>query len=160
MDDPAVLKAMHRSNRMAFMLARRAPLVLHVVFGIAAFVAKRWPDKAAGANSKQMPAADREILSDTELMGMLRKEAPEPFRHGVRGVVDEAVLFANPWGFRLEDVSVPVLLWHGSEDRNAPLQMAKEMERRIPDCTATYYEGAGHLYFFRKWPEIAAALKG
>jgi pimeloyl-ACP methyl ester carboxylesterase len=73
-------------------------------------------------------------------------------------VVDEALLFTKPWGFALEDIRVPVLLWHGSEDRNAPLSMAKEMERRIPDCTPTYYEGEGHLYFLKRWPEIARAL--
>jgi len=83
---------------------------------------------------------------------------PESYRQGARGVVNEAVMFTKPWGFRMEDIAVPVLLWHGTEELNAPLSMAKEMERRIPNCTATYYEGEGHLYFFRRWPEIARAL--
>jgi len=89
----------------------------------------------------------------------LAAEIPESYRQGGRAVADEAVIFMKPWGFSLEDISAPVLLWHGSEDRNAPFAMAKEMERRLPNCTATYYEGEGHLYFMKRWPEIARALK-
>jgi pimeloyl-ACP methyl ester carboxylesterase len=129
------------------------------LFGVMGFIAKRWPEKVAGGNSKVMPASDREVLADKELTATLSTEMHESYRQGARGVVQEAILFTKPWGFRLEEIRVPVLLWHGSEDLNAPLAMAKEMERRIPDCTATYYEGEGHLYFFKRWPEIAAALR-
>ena len=161
MDTPDAIAAMHKGNRTIFTLAQKSygPLLLRAVFGVMGFVAKRWPEKVAGQNSKMMPPADREILADAELTAMLRKEIPESYRQGSRGVVDEALVFARPWGFRLEDIRVPVLLWHGTEDLNAPLSMAKEMEARIPNCTATYYEGEGHLYFLRRWPEIAAALK-
>jgi len=161
MNSPEAIAAMHKGNRTVFKLARKSygPVVMRGIFGFMAFVAKRWPDKVSGSNSKMLPPADREILQDAELVKALREDMGEPYRHGARGVVDEAILFTRPWGFRLEDIKVPVLLWHGTEDLNAPLSMAKEMERRIPDCTATYYEGEGHLYFLRRWPEIARALR-
>lgn len=157
-ESTADLEGMHAANRLAFKLAHRAPLVLRGLFAVSAFVAKRKPDATFG--DKQLPAADREIVRDPAIRKTLIAEMPESYRQGGRAVADEAVIFMKPWGFRLEDVSVPVLLWHGSEDRNAPLKMAKEMERRLPNCTATYYEGEGHLYFMKRWPEIAEALKG
>lgn len=162
MDTPDAIAQMHKGNRTVMKLARTrfGPVVLRGMFGAMAFVAKRWPERATAAMSKQMPAADRAFLADDEILKMLREEAPESYRQGARAAVDEAVMFNKPWGFRLEDIRVPVLLWHGSEDLNAPLSMAKEMEARIPDCTATYYEGEGHLYFLRRWQEIAPALKG
>lgn len=159
-DSADALAGMHKGNQLAMTLAKRAPLVLRGLYGIIALVAKRWPDKVVGGNSKQMPEADRKLLADGELMTTLKADMPESYRQGARAAVDEAILFTKPWGFALEDITVPVLLWHGSEDRNAPLAMAKDMERRIPNCTATYYEGEGHLYFFKRWPEISAALKG
>jgi len=160
MDTPEALAAMHKGNRTVFKLARKpyGPMVLRALFGAMGFAAKRWPDKVAGGNSKMMPAADREIIADPELSATLRAEMRESYRQGARAVVHEALLFTKPWGFAMEDIKVPVLLWHGTEDLNAPLSMAKEMERRIPNCTATYYEGEGHLYFLRRWPEIARAL--
>jgi pimeloyl-ACP methyl ester carboxylesterase len=158
---PETIGQMHKGNRAIFNLAAKpyGPLVMRGVFGVMGFVAKRWPEKVAGRNAKMMPAADREILADESLAATLSSEMHESYRQGARGVVKEAMLFTKPWGFRLEDIRVPVLLWHGSEDLNAPLAMAKEMERRIPSCTATYYEGDGHLYFLRRWAEIAAALR-
>lgn len=159
-DTPEALAGMHRGNRVVFTLARRAPFVLRVIMGASGAVAKRAPTRLMDRMSKQLPPADREILADPELRSALLKEMPESYRQGARAVVDEAVFFAKPWGFRMEDITIPVLLWHGTEDRNAPLAMAKEMERRIPNCTATYYEGDGHLYFLKRWPEIARALTG
>ena len=160
MDTPDVLAQMHKGNRAVFNLARKpyGPTLLRGMFGVMAFVAKRWPDKVTGRNAKMMPPADREILADEQLTAMLREEMPEAYRQGARAAVDEALFFTKPWGFRLEDIKVPVLLWHGTEDLNAPLSMAKDMEARIPDCTAKYYEGEGHLYFLKRWPEIATAL--
>jgi pimeloyl-ACP methyl ester carboxylesterase len=153
----ADLEGMHGPNKTAFTLARRAPWILRPLFEVMGFVAKRWPDAAFA--EKGMPPADVEIMKDPALKEALRSEAPEAYRQGGRAVAHEAVMFARPWGFRLEDVKRPVLLWHGSDDKNAPLAMAKTMEARIPDCTAKYYEGEGHLYFFRRWPEISEALR-
>jgi pimeloyl-ACP methyl ester carboxylesterase len=155
-ESEADLQGMHGPNKLAFTLARKAPFVLRAMFAVFGAIAKRKPNANMGA--KGMPDADREIMKDPELRAALEAEAPESYRQGSRAIADEAILFAKPWGFRMEDVTVPVLLWHGSEDRNAPLAMAKEMERRIPHCTATYYEGEGHLYFFKRWAEIANAL--
>ena len=121
MGTPEARAGMHRGNQLVFTLAKRAPIVLRALFGVAAFAAKRWPDKVAGQNSKQLPAADREILRDEDLFAALRDGMPESYRQGARAVADEARLFCEPWGFRLEEITVPVLLWHGSEDRNAPI---------------------------------------
>src|SRR4029077_16193734 len=91
MDSPEAIAAMHKGNRTAFKLARNPAgrMVLRGMFGVMGFAAKRWPDKVAGGNSKMMPAADREILADTELIDALKKEMPESYRQGARGVVDE-----------------------------------------------------------------------
>jgi pimeloyl-ACP methyl ester carboxylesterase len=156
MDTPEALAGMHTGNRIAFKLANRAPIVLRALFGVMSYVAKKKPD--ANFGDKGLPPADREIMKDTALRKALMAEAPESYRQGSRAIADEAVMFTKPWGFRMEDITVPVLLWHGGEDRNAPLAMAKVMERRIPDCTATYYETEGHLYFLKRWPELARAL--
>jgi pimeloyl-ACP methyl ester carboxylesterase len=160
MDSPEAIAAMHKGNQTVFNLAKKSygPFVLRAMFGAMGFVAKHWPGKVAGGNSKMLPEADRELLKDEALLTALTKDAPESYRQGARAVVQEALLFTRPWGFQLEDIRVPVLLWHGTQDMNAPLAMAGEMERRIPDCTATYYEGEGHLYFLKRWPEIVRAL--
>ena len=56
----------------------------------------------------------------------------------------DAQVYAEPWGFRLEDVNVPVRLWHGKQDRAFSFRLADEIAKRLPNCEARYVEGAGH----------------
>jgi hypothetical protein len=65
----------------------------------------------------------------------------------VGGPALELRLYARPWGFRLEDIQVPVHLWHGEQDANNPIAMARHLAAAIPDCQASFYPGEGHLHF-------------
>ena len=44
----------------------------------------------------------------------------EAVRTGVEGWLEDRIAFIRPWGFGLEEISVPVMIWHGSADRNVP----------------------------------------
>ena len=57
----------------------------------------------------------------------------------------DAVLFARDWGFRLEDVKVPVRWWHGDDDHIVPLAHGRHMVERLPDATLTVIDGESHL---------------
>ncbi|MFC6976544.1 alpha/beta fold hydrolase [Halomicroarcula sp. GCM10025709] len=50
------------------------------------------------------------------------------------GVVTEARLLADPWGFDVAAADTPVRLWHGSRDTNVPLAGARELADRLPDA--------------------------
>lgn len=61
-------------------------------------------------------------------------------------------------GFRLEDIQPEVLIWHGEQDRNDPVAMARAQEQRLPRVAARYYPDDGHLIFFSRIDEILAEL--
>lgn len=63
-------------------------------------------------------------------------------------------MMSNPWGFRLEDISMPVCLWHGEADANVSLSAARHVADTIPSCQATFLPGEGHWLFLRHWEEI------
>jgi pimeloyl-ACP methyl ester carboxylesterase len=67
-------------------------------------------------------------------------------------------LAARPWGFRLEDIRVPVRLWHGELDVSAPSAMGRYLAGAIPRCRALFVEGAGHFLVYDIWPEVLGAL--
>jgi len=56
----------------------------------------------------------------------------------------DAHIYAQPWGFSLEDVHVPVRLWHGTQDRAFSVHLAEEVVKRLPNCKARFIENAGH----------------
>ena len=59
------------------------------------------------------------------------------------GWIDDHIAFANPWGFDLGAVEVPVSLWHGSADQRAG-KYADLLAAAIPHAERRYYVG-GHI---------------
>jgi hypothetical protein len=66
------------------------------------------------------------------------------WRGSVEGVLGDARIYAEPWGFAIEDVRVPVRLWHGIEDRAFAVRLAEEIASRFPNCKARFIQDEGH----------------
>jgi len=66
------------------------------------------------------------------------------WRGSAEGVMDDARIYAHPWGFAVEDVRVPVRLWHGKQDRAFAVCLAGEIANRLPNCKARFIENEGH----------------
>jgi pimeloyl-ACP methyl ester carboxylesterase len=159
-DTRDALKDMNRANRLIFTLARKAPALLRLAVAQHAYGTKRHPAKVLenAARDRSLPEADREAMTNPRLRELMITAAPEAFRQGVRGVVDEARICAQPWGFDPATVKPPVCIWHGDEDANVPVAMAQHLAARIPDSSLTIYRGEGHLIVPKHWDEILAAL--
>jgi pimeloyl-ACP methyl ester carboxylesterase len=66
------------------------------------------------------------------------------WRGSVEGVLIDARIYAEPWGFAIEDVRVPVRLWHGTQDRAFAVRLAEEIANRVPNCKARFVQDEGH----------------
>jgi pimeloyl-ACP methyl ester carboxylesterase len=86
----------------------------------------------------------------------------EAYRQGFDAFADEVILAARPsWGFRLEDIQVPIRIWHGDLDNSTPLAMAKTMAARIPKAKLTILPGEGHMFAYGPlWHSILSDLLG
>jgi hypothetical protein len=62
----------------------------------------------------------------------------------VEGVLLDAQIYAQPWGFAIEDVRLPVRLWHGIEDRAFAVRLAQQIANRFPNCKARFIRNEGH----------------
>jgi pimeloyl-ACP methyl ester carboxylesterase len=87
---------------------------------------------------------DEESLRDSMAFEAVFESQRRAWRGSAEGVMADAQIYAKPWGFRIEQVRVPVRLWHGKEDRAFSVRLAEEIADRLPDCTARYVDGAGH----------------
>jgi pimeloyl-ACP methyl ester carboxylesterase len=66
----------------------------------------------------------------------------------LRGSVDCAAyrgLYAQPWGFQLQDITGEVELWHGEQDHNVPVSVGRYVGGALPNCEASFIENEGHL---------------
>ena len=87
---------------------------------------------------------DAESLRDGEAFEAIFESQRRAWRGGAEGVMTDAQIYAQPWGFAIEDVQVPVRLWHGKEDRAFSVHLAQEVAKRLPNCKARLVDNAGH----------------
>jgi pimeloyl-ACP methyl ester carboxylesterase len=87
---------------------------------------------------------DAESLRDAAAFEAIFESQRRAWRGSADGVMADAQIYAQPWGFSLEDVSVPVRLWHGKQDRAFSVRLAEEVARRLPDCNVRLIDNAGH----------------
>jgi len=88
-------------------------------------------------------AADHEALAGP--WGWLGRIAGEALEGGVGGMVDDDLAYVAPWGFDPADISVPVLVLHGDDDRVVPSAHGAWLAARIPSAELWLRPGQGHV---------------
>jgi pimeloyl-ACP methyl ester carboxylesterase len=156
---PGVMEGMAAPLRMLPALARRAPGLLRWMNRMAAGMARRNPEGFIQRTFGSLPEADQAILRQHPgLRAAMAADAREIFRQGGDGVTQNIRAVCGPWGFRLEDIRVPVVVWQGEADPNVPPAMGRYLARTIPNARAHFVPGAGHFLGFSHWGEILVSL--
>lgn len=112
--------------------------------------AARNNDKSVFANTfmkvmESRSERDRRCLDDLELREIVIESMREAFRQGSEGAAWELGLYGD-WGFELEKVNGKnVMLWHGKNDINAPLEMAEKAANLMKGCELKVFEEETHL---------------
>jgi pimeloyl-ACP methyl ester carboxylesterase len=105
------------------------------------------PDVVVDSMSTLLPAVDRAALAG-EVGEELAAQIAEGVRHGASGWIDDDLAFVKPWGFSVEEISVPVFLWQGDEDLMVPFAHGGWLAERIPGSVAHLIPGEGHISVF------------
>lgn len=104
-------------------------------------------------------SSDSGLLANPQIRDNVTRGAEEAFRQGHEGVAaDMLLVFRFKWGFKPEDVSRPVDLWYGEEDRMTPVEVGRGLASLLPDARLRVSPGAGHLLHLRYWEEILQTL--
>ncbi len=120
----------------------RHPRLAHRLFTVARPLLRRrmiTPRTVVGGN---LPDADRAALDPATLAGLGRVWR-EGFRRGVQGALSDALIYAEHWGFALEEIRAPATLWYGTADSLIP-QDALAPYGRIPGLRWRVLPGEGH----------------
>lgn len=149
---------LRRLDRNAVRAAGRAPWVIRLALWHWGRPQRRDATRFFEDSVAAMCAADQAVLAAPELRGRMIANSSELYRQGGRGMYDEALVLAKPWGFEVNEIRVPVHVWHGARDETVPLAMAEFLSREIPSARANILREEGHHLLYRRWPEILAAL--
>jgi pimeloyl-ACP methyl ester carboxylesterase len=103
---------------------------------------------------------DKETLADPAISKMCYDGFRGAWGDYRDGVFEDAIIYTQPWGFPIEEIRVPVRVWHGTEDRNFSHALA-DYAKRIPQGELRIVEGEGHYSLpIRRAREILADLVG
>jgi pimeloyl-ACP methyl ester carboxylesterase len=119
-------------------------------------------EQALLRNVARLGAGDQRVVALPQIRRIYAQTAVESYRQGLQANVEEALMLARPWAFRVEDISFARLfLWHGEQDRIMPVAPARLLAQALPQCTATFYPDTGHLStIVTHADEIVRALSG
>jgi pimeloyl-ACP methyl ester carboxylesterase len=149
---------LRRFDRTAARAAGRAPWMIRLALWHWGRPQRRDPVRYFDESVADMIEADRAVLAHPELRFRMIANSAELYRQGGRGMYTEALVLARRWGFSLQEIRVPVHIWHGERDDTVPVAMARYLARSIQGSQATYYPDDGHHLLYRRWPEILAAI--
>jgi pimeloyl-ACP methyl ester carboxylesterase len=149
---------LRRFDRNAVFAAGRAPWVIRLAMWHWGRGQRRDAEGFFEKSVADMCAADQEVLSEPQLRSRMIANSAELYRQGGRGMYDEALVLARPWGFDPAEIHVPVRIWHGARDTTVPLGMSEHLAQCIPGAQLRLYPNEGHHLLYRVWPEILRSL--
>ncbi len=117
------------------------------------------PDSLLYALEKEMSEADKRIVFDVAIRPRLIETYREALKLGPYGWIDDVLAFRSSWGFDLGRISVPVRLWHGSEDVFSPPGHSIWMANQIPGAKIQIQRGAAHFAAMEILPQVLAEIK-
>jgi pimeloyl-ACP methyl ester carboxylesterase len=137
------------------------PWLMRAVMNLGGLPCRRLPRRIFEWVRALASPEDQAVLGRAEVAAALSASLREAFRNGGQGVADELLLLMRPWTVRLEQIQVPVRLWHGEADGIVPVAMGRYLARSIPNCRAEFIPGGGHyLAFDRIGPVLDAMTSG
>ena len=96
--------------------------------------------------------ADRPVLGHPQFKAMFLHDLLTA--RDLRSVAHDLALFARHWGFQLDEVTVPVVVWHGLADVIVPPSHGHHQATRLPKGELRVRAGQGHFAGFAEASDV------
>lgn len=149
-NQPGLADDINPPSRRFMDLSHEKPWLSRLSLWMMGVTCRLAPGKVIANALAALPEADREIMSRPEFQKGFLAIIQEALRQGTRGAQHDTRLMVSEWDFHPQDIQMPVLLWHGEADKNAPIAMGRYMAKAIPKSQARFLPDEGHLSLFKK----------
>jgi len=109
-----------------------------------------------------LPDADAKFNQDESFTATMIHSNAEAYRQkelSIEAQLREMQLTLKPWDTPLSKIPADLLhIWHGTEDRNVPVDNAYLNAKRIPGSTLIIFEGKGHWLLLDNLEKMADLL--
>jgi len=145
---------------LLFFYPRHRELLRFSFHAVRPFLSVKVPLRFRPLLLKLLQPCDANVMRDIAAFEACFESQRQAWRASADGLMIDAEIYAQPWGFALEEIRVPVRLWHGKKDRSFHWPLAQSLVKRIPPCREHLVEGEGHYSLpSRRMHEILADLQ-
>ncbi len=142
------------TDRQMTWLSLHAPLAARMLVSSSARLARLVPPVSIRFAQLEMTRRDRAVLERFATPAAALALFTRAVDHSAAGVVDDYAALGRPWGFAVDDIRVPVMCWHGTDDRMVPYQHSEALVARIDGAQLVMLPGEGHLAIVEHIAEI------
>ncbi|BDS12119.1 alpha/beta fold hydrolase [Aureispira anguillae] len=135
-----------KADRLAVRLAQKKSPFFIFFFYLLYLSIRYFPTYFFSTFQKSISPVDQKAVTNPSIQKQFLENQKEAMRQKAKGVALDAAIHYQDWGFRLEEISMEVIIFHGSEDRLVPLEYAKHLKQNIPNATLHILENQGHLF--------------
>jgi pimeloyl-ACP methyl ester carboxylesterase len=144
LDGPEGLGILGDVARM-WRLVQRRPWVMTRMFALQGFFARHLPPMSHRISVGGLTPADLEVVERPEVAAGLLQAVREMTRQGGSGATQDMQVLLSAWGFRPDEVRVPVRVWQGGQDSMLRSSFGDSYGSLVADCTVTHCAEAGHF---------------
>ena len=102
-------------------------------------------EELAGALGGLVPEIDVTALNEQGQAKIWASSIRRALNNGIDGYIDDSLLFCKDWGFRTENIEIPVTIWQGDLDLMVPFKHAEWLIKSIPNARSKLQYGHGHI---------------
>ncbi len=128
-----------------FFKAKHLPWNVRVAAYLVGIMIFRNSDAFMGLMEKHVSDPDKAALKNPELRAILVRSNKEAFAKSTLGFYQDLIIYANPWGFELQDIKCKVHVWHGEKDLTVNAGFGRHYMESIPNCQAEFFPEEGHF---------------
>ena len=148
-------------NRITWFLASSAPVLLRPLLRTMKSGGMKDVEKELAQMAARLPRADYEAFKAPGRIRAFAKSLVESMRHGTKGAAWDMRLYGREFDFKLQDVRSPITLFHGEEDTNVPIALARRGAAYLKGSRLVTYAHDAHLSTLcNHIDEIAEVLRG
>lgn len=132
-------------SQVSIRLARRFPPGQAAIFRLLAILIRIAPQKLFSLLSAGHCPADQAVFHDPDVRSRWTRALHDSVMQGAIGAITELRLYVAERPFALNDVRVPVELWHGRDDTVVPSRHGERLAAALPHCEARFLPREGHF---------------
>ncbi len=149
------LDALHS---MFLRLFRRDPRLFVMVGRLGIRGVQKAPESFFARLAKGLCEEDRAILNNPDILQRTIKCMRRSHFQGARILIEEYLRMQKPWQVDLGKIRIPVMQWHGEDDRIISIGSARGLASELPGNRFRSFPGKGRFMVYSVWKAFLSEL--